>query len=636
MSIRQLKETAPFDILPEEIFEQLRTAAHVKTYPADSYIFKQKDPPTGFLYVIQEGMVEITATVPGGQEMVVDYRKEGNFFGGTPIFTEEPYTGGARAVTESSCFLIPRRTLTDIAEDYPQIRQYFTRIVLSRVRSLYADIVKENTSNALTQMEAYPFKKRLSEIMHAPVETCPEDTGARQVARSMTEKKIGSMVVVNEHNAPIGIITERDLVTKVLAPDNTVISQARAGDIMTAHRHALSPATYMYEAMTYITAHKVRHLPVVDDGELVGIVTLHDLMRFRSQKAMLMVGSIRDENSLYGLARIKNEILTVARALLTETHSTPEVMEILSYIHHNIIKKVYAICYQQMLDAGHKPPEIKYAFLLMGSGGRREMLLDPDQDNGFVFEDFPDEKQAEVDHFFIPFGDRLVAALAEVGYPLCHGKVMVNNPAWRGRLNDWRHRIHDWINNPEPQKVRYSSIFFDFVCLEGNNQLVDQLQQIVFSEVRQFKRFLYHMMTLDQDYRVPLGLLGRFLLDKEGEHKGMLSLKQGGSVFIVDCVRMFALEKEQSATSTLQRLTSLVEKHVFEIETAEHIKAAFEALVFLRLRQEISLLEKGQAPSHYLDPNELSKSEQELLKEAFNAVSKLQDATKRHFTKAFI
>ncbi len=636
MGINQLKETAPFDILPEEILQTLRDSAKEKRFPADTNIFEQNDPPTGFLYVIQEGMVEITAAVPGGQEMVVNYRKEGNFFGGTPIFTEEPYTGGARAVTETSCFLIPRSSLTAVAQDYPQIREYFTSIVLSRVRSLYADIVKENARNTLAQMEAYPFQKRLSEIMHSPVETCPPDTSARQVARSMTEKKIGAMVVVNERGIPLGIISERDLIAKVIAPDSADCEMATAQEVMNPHYHAMPPATYMYEALTYITAHKTKHLLIIEDHELVGIVAMHDLMRFRSQKAMLMVGSIRDENNLEGLARIKMQILPIARSLLTETHSTPEVMEILSYIHQSIIKKVYAICYQQMLDEGHNPPDVKYAFLLMGSGGRREMLLNPDQDNGFVFADVPDTKMREVEAFFGPFAEKLVSALAEVGYPLCRGKVMANNPLWRGRLSDWRKRIHDWINNPEPQKVRYSSIFFDFVCLEGDQQLSEDLQQIVFSEVREFKRFLYHMMTLDQNYRVPVGLLGRFLLEKAGEHKGQLSLKQGGSIYIVDCIRMFSLEKELPETSTLKRLAALVEARVFEIETAEHIKAALEALIFLRLRNEIALLENNQPPSHFLTPNHLPKGEQELLKESFNAVSKLQDATKRHFSKSFI
>jgi CBS domain-containing protein len=69
----------------------------------------------------------------------------------------------------------------------------------------------------------------------------------------------------------------------------------------------------------------------------------------------------------------------------------------------------------------------------------------------------------------------------------------------------------------------------------------------------------------------------------------------------------------------------------FNSETAEHIKAAFEAFTFLRLRNEIALIEQGRTPSHYLDPYALTNAEQELLREAFRAASKLQDSTKRHF-----
>ena len=141
------------------------------------------------------------------------------------------------------------------------------------------------------------------------------------------------------------------------------------------------------------------------------------------------------------------------------------------------------------------------------------------------------------------------------------------------------------------------------------------------------------MMTLDLRYKVPLGLLGRFSVEKEGDNAGMLSVKYGGCVYIVDCVRMFALERGIREISTMERLQALVAQNVFALETAEHIRAAFEALVFLRLRHEISMIESGRAPSHFLDPYALSKTEQDLLKESFHAVSKLQDATKRHFSR---
>ena len=262
------------------------------------------------------------------------------------------------------------------------------------------------------------------------------------------------------------------------------------------------------------------------------------------------------------------------------------------------------------------------------------MLLHPDQDNGFIYEDVPDNQMEELEAFFSPFSDNLCAALNQVGYPLCAGGVMAKNPAWRGRLSDWKNRISEWLKDPEPMHVRESSIFFDFYPLVGDVQLAHDLRSVIGSAIEAQQGFLYHMMSLDLRYKVPLGMLGRFLVEKEGIHEGKLSLKYGGSVYIVDCVRMFVLEKNAQGVTTLERLEALVSQNVFASETAEHIRAAFEALIFLRLRHEIELVEQGLSASHYLDPQTLTKTEQDLLKEAFQAVSKLQDATKRHFSRA--
>ncbi len=632
--IKRLQETEPFKHLPEEVFQEIRESATLKKFPANVHIFKQNAPPTGYLYVIKEGMIEITVMTPGGLEMVVDYRKEGSFFGGTPIFTGEPYTGGARTVRATECYLISENIIKKYAETYPQISAFFTRIVLSQVRKLYSEIVLDHSKKALTQMEAYPFKKRLSEIMTSPALSCRPEDSARTVARRLSEGKVSSILVLDTGGSLQGIISERDLVAKVLAAAQADPDAVTAAEIMTSHPYALSPDTYMFEAMAYMSTHRLRHLPVLDRDEVVGVVSIRDLMRFRSQKAMLLVGSAREASDLGELAAIVREIVTVARTLLSETRSTPDVMEILSYIHHTIIRRTYELCLEQMKAEGKQPPDIRFCFLIMGSGGRREMLLGPDQDNGFIYENFPDERLEEVEAFFGPFAEKLVQALAEVGYPLCQGKVMANNTAWRGRLDDWNERIGDWVNNPEPQKVRYSSIFFDFVPLVGDSELAQGLRDIVHQHIHNFQGFLYHMMSLDLRYKVPVGLLGRFIVEKSGKHKGELSLKQGGTVYIVDCIRMFALEKEIQAITTLERLKELTRRNVFENETAEHIRAAFEALNFMRLRNEIALVEEGRQPSHYISPSTLSKTEQDLLREAFQAVGKLQDATKRHFAKS--
>ncbi|HKJ29798.1 MAG TPA: DUF294 nucleotidyltransferase-like domain-containing protein, partial [Desulfuromonadales bacterium] len=507
--IKHLKETEPFDQLPESAFNELSKAAIQKKFPANFDIFQQNDPPTGYLYVIKEGLVTITLLSPGGIDMVVDYRKEGQLFGGTPVFTGEPYAGGARTVKPTICYMIPAEVLQKLQNEYPQLSKFFTSSVLSRVRKLYSEIVSEHSGSALMQVESYPFKKRLSEIMSSPVVTCTPDTTVNAVARRLTEHGINFLVVVNPENEPIGIITGSDLVAKVLAPDNVNARSMTARDVMRSCPPTMTPDTYMYEAMAFMTSHGLNHLPIIDRNQLVGIVTPRDLMRYRSQKALLLLGNIREEKSIEGLASIRKETVGVARALLSETRSTPEVMEILSHIHHAIIRRVYQLCLDEMTAEGLTMPEIRHCFLIMGSAGRREMLLQPDQDNGFIFEDFPDLQQDEVDAFFVPFSERLNMALDRVGYPLCDGDVMARNSEWRGRLVDWQERINSWLLDPEPTHVRNSSIFFDFLPLMGDVELAHDLREMVVRGIETHQGFLYHMMTLDLRYKVPLGLLGR-------------------------------------------------------------------------------------------------------------------------------
>lgn len=632
--INSLRETKPFDQLPEDVFNRIEQSSQIQKFPAHIHIISQHDEPSGYLYVIKSGLVEIVVEAPGGVEMTVDYRKEGAFFGGTPIFTSGGYTAGAKPVTDTICYLIPGPLLLEIAAEYPHITEYFDKIVYSRVRNLYSDMVNEHARNTLTQIEAYPFQKRLSEIMSSPVEICATDTPIPEVARRMTARGIGAVLVCNQQNELAGIITERDLVSKVLARQLVDSKTATASDVMTPDPLTMAPETFMYEATTIMMSHKVRHIPVVDRKTIVGIVTLQDLMKFRSQKSMLLIGNINRARTTEDLISARSEIVKIAKVLMGESRSHVEIMEIVSYIHHRIIRRCFEIVMDEFKRQGQTPPaDIRFCFFIMGSGGRKEMLLGPDQDNGLIYENFPDDRVEEVDAFFVPFAEKLVASLARIGYPRCKGGVMANNPLWRGRLSEWKKRISDWIKTPEPQKVRYSSIFFDFMPIAGETGLCQDLRDIVHLHIKNHPIFLYHMMELDFKHKVPLSLIGRFSTSRVKEHKGTLSVKEAGSIFIVDCVRMFLLEKQMTAVTTTERIDALVELKIFTPETAEHIKAAFEAFTFFRLRNEINLIEAGKFPSHFLDPFALSKSEQDLLKEAFRVASKLQDSTKHHFSK---
>lgn len=631
---RHLRETEPFDRLSEESFSELASTARSQIYPAGTFIFHRKDPPTGWLYVIRSGLVEIVVNSPGGGDMVVDYRKEGQFFGGTPIFSGEPYTGGARAALRTECWLIPAATLKAVAARHPRVGAYFTRIVLSRIRQLYSQIVASPTQSSPAQLEAYPFKKRLSEIMTTPVVSVPLSLPATEIAPLLVAHNISAVAVVDAENRPVGLVCERELVSRFLV-SGADPSQYCAADLMIGAPAQLAPEAYMFEAMALVQSRQLQALLVVADAELVGIVSARDLLHYRSQEPMLLLGSVRDEGTMAGLAKIRSSLSPLVRTLLAENRGTPEIIEVLSYIHHGIIRRACELTLAQLAAEGIVAPAVRWSLLLMGSAGRREMLLSPDQDHGLIWENLPAGAESRVaEEFFARFGAALTENLFNIGYPRCEGGVMAANAQWRGSLRDWKRRIQEWVNNPEPMKVRYSSIFFDFLPIYGEEELAHDLRVAIAGEIESFEGFLYQMMTLDLRHKVPLSLLGRFVLEKSGEHQGEISIKQGGLIYLVDCIRIFALERQLPVTRTLDRLGGLEGLNVFDHETSEHVRAAFEALTYLRLRNELARIDAGQDPTSYLNPLTLAKAERELLKEALQAVSKLQDATRRHFSRS--
>ncbi|OQY16180.1 MAG: cyclic nucleotide-binding protein, partial [Desulfobacteraceae bacterium 4572_35.1] len=171
-NIMHLRDSEPFTQLPQEVFDAILAASSIKKFPAHYHIFNQNEPFLGNLFVIKNGLVEITLLTPSGEEIVVDYRDEGRIFGCTPLFTNEPYTGGARTVQQTECYIIPQQILIETADAIPVFKKFFDHMILKRVRDMYSNIVAEHSKKALTQVESYPFKKRLSEIMSTPVAHC--------------------------------------------------------------------------------------------------------------------------------------------------------------------------------------------------------------------------------------------------------------------------------------------------------------------------------------------------------------------------------------------------------------------------------------------------------------------------------
>lgn len=128
-------------------------------------------------------------------------------------------------------------------------------------------------------MAAMGVRERMlvKDVMSSPVITVDEKATVNKVARLMEQHKLGCIIVTGEDEKPSGIITERDLVARVLAK-NSRSSKMTAKEVMTSPLITIDPEETLSEAARRMSHLNIRRLGVVYRGQLVGVVSSKDIL----------------------------------------------------------------------------------------------------------------------------------------------------------------------------------------------------------------------------------------------------------------------------------------------------------------------------------------------------------------------
>jgi len=124
------------------------------------------------------------------------------------------------------------------------------------------------------------------DVMVTDVKTVRPDSSVREVVQKMNKFDVGSIVVVQE-NRPVGIITERDILRKILEPGLDPLA-VKARQIMSSPISTIREDMSVEEAARTMTKRRIKKLPVVRDGKLIGIVTATDLVKSQPQTISLL------------------------------------------------------------------------------------------------------------------------------------------------------------------------------------------------------------------------------------------------------------------------------------------------------------------------------------------------------------
>jgi CBS domain-containing protein len=144
----------------------------------------------------------------------------------------------------------------------------------------------------VNRKEIATMEEIIRDIMTKKVITIDECSTALDAAKLMAEKGISSLIVLNEGN-PVGIVTERDFVKKICIKE-VQISKVKIKDIMSKLRTFADPETPIEIAVQRMVNHKIRRLPILENGKLVGIITVTDLAK-HLRTTLLIEGALSGE-----------------------------------------------------------------------------------------------------------------------------------------------------------------------------------------------------------------------------------------------------------------------------------------------------------------------------------------------------
>ncbi|KKM10989.1 hypothetical protein SY88_10805 [Clostridiales bacterium PH28_bin88] len=619
-----IQRIAPFNTLNRETLLHLVNTLQLEVYPKNAYVFKQGEPSRNMLWLIINGLAEVIVTNEKGKETVLGYRRQYDFFGETVVLTGKSYPASVRAVEDLHCLLLPREAFEQLLDNYASFAGFFTKVLSDRFRDLYQEVVLEQSYEAYG-MEAYPFRKRASELMTSPVVTCSPGDTVKDIALRLTERNLSSLVVVDGAGQPAGIVTEKDLVAKALTRGGC--DGLTASEVMNPNLVSVPPKAFFYQVLLAMIKNQVKHVAVVDGSHLLGIITLRDLVKSRSTGTLTVVDYIESKEKVSDLVAVGKEVDQMLNLLVAEKAPVPEIFEVLTEFHDRLTRKVISICEKEMVDEGYGAPPVPYCWVNMGSAGRMEQTLRTDQDNAIIFKDPGAEQVDEVSRYFQLLAFKVVEGLALCGFAKCKGNVMASNPSWCRSLKNWEETVSLWAKQPDPEHTRFLSIFLDFRPVYGNHELARNLRQFIIELFASFPIIYRFLAQDDLSNRVPLGILGQFITEKTPGHENQINLKRAATVHIIDCLRILALRHGIVETSTLQRLEVLENRGLLSKNDANYFSTAFQSLAMLSVRENLRKAMKGEEPDHYLDLQRLTKRERDILKDSLKAVTKLQNLT---------
>lgn len=622
-----LKQYPPFSFLSEQMLQQVAQEVELMFYPEGEYLFFQGEPAKNFFFVVKEGFINLTEN-RNGVTHIMEYCDEGDVFGVLALLGKRPYVLNAFAAEDTLLYAIPVGIFEAILQENSKVSLYFAAGFASGKVVVRSDLAQSQMAGRLFKQQVAEnritvFSEQLPFRYSTDVLTCRSGETIENAAKKMSERGVGSIVVVDENHHPLGIITDKDMRNRVLAAGRSPAQAVK--EIMSQPLFTIDLACDFSSAYLAMIKNRIHHLIITEDGSpqsrVRGIASDHDILLSQGYSPTVIIHTLMKSWKVEELARLRGQAESLLITYLENEMSINFVSRIISEINDLLIQRAILIAKRKHDKHFQDVCDVNFCFLALGSEGRGEQLLRTDMDNALVYEDSESLNPERTRAYLLHIGQEVVDILTACGIQPCPADIMVNNPEWCQPLSVWKSYFERWILNPDPDALLKASIFFDYRPVFGPNALTDEITTHIYNLIGDRRIFINFLAKHALTNPAPLGFFRNFLVEKSGEHQDKFDIKLRAMMPLVDAARLLVLSHNVvGINNTFKRFERLAELEPQHREIFKEAGKAYE--IFMRIRVAEGL--KAGDSGRYIHPDHLGKLQRQLLKNAFVPIDELQ------------
>lgn len=599
-----LARCAPFDELPGTVLDRL-PARLTQRYHRRGSVIVGAGETNDTLHIIRSGAVEICD--PEGT--LLDTRDEGDCFGYSTLAHAGPSRYRMDAVADTLLLEMSREVFDEVAAEHPVLKDFFGE---------RSDRIREDLASARVAASGGDvLGTPVGELLTRDAVTIGPEASIREAARIMTERRVSSLLVV-ESAAVIGIFTDRDLRSKVVAVDADTSAPVSA--IMSPDPVSVDVHTRAFDATLLQIDRGVHHLPVVDGGVPLGVVTSGDLLRMVQADPVYLAARIARAPDAAAVAGLAERLPPLVGEFVRRGTTPQDIGRVVTATADAATRRLLALAEEEL-----GPAPVPYCWVGLGSQARGELGVASDQDNALVLADDA-ATVAGADDYFAALADRVCHGLDRAGFPLCPGDVMAANPAWRRTTTEWINQVADWVGAPDPDAMLHAQVFFDIRAIRGPAALLAPIRRDMLARASASPRFQAHLARIACEWQPPLGFFRGLVVARRGEYRNTLEIKAGGIAPVVQIARLHAVAAGVEEVATLDRLDAAASAGGIARGDAENLAEAFRFLRRLAYRHHALQIAEGRPQDNNVDPRSLGSKDRHRLRAAFRIIAAAQDA----------